>query len=124
MGVLCDTTNEDNLIDILLRNNKLKILPIQFVKGRSIKNSIIYINECQDFTPSEMERILSRIGEGSIALLDGSTKQIDNKNCANRNGLTVASNNYKSSKNAAQVNMVNDYRSEISKEVGEMDWFD
>lgn len=124
LGVLCDVTSEYNITDILLRNNKLEILPIQFVKGRSIKNSIIYVNEAQDFTPSEIERILSRLGEGSVVLLDGSTKQIDNKYCLYRNGLSVASCNYKNSKNAAQVNMINDYRSELSKEVSEMDWSD
>ena len=40
LGVLCDTTSEDNIMDILLRNNRLEILPIQFAKGRSLRNSI------------------------------------------------------------------------------------
>ena len=124
LGVLCDTTGENNLTEILLRNNKLEILPIQFAKGRSLKNSILYINEAQDFTPFEMERLLSRVGEGTIVLLDGSTIQIDNKYCLNRNGLSVAINNFKDKHIAAQVNMVNDYRSEISKMIGSMNWCD
>lgn len=124
LGVLCDVTSEDNVTDILLRNNKLDILPIQFAKGRSLRKSIWYINECQDFTPSEMERLLSRVGEDTIVLLDGSTKQIDNKYCVNRNGLTVSSNNFRDEIIAAQVNMVEDYRSEVSKLVSQMDWSD
>ena len=124
LGVLCDTTSEDNIMDILLRNNRLEILPIQFAKGRSLRNSILYINEAQDFTPSEMERLLSRIGEGSFVLLDGSTMQIDNRYCLNRNGLTVTSNNFKDKYIAGQVNMIEDHRSEISKMVSEMDWKD
>jgi len=124
LGVLCDTTSEDNIMDILLRNNRLEILPIQFAKGRSLRNSILYINEAQDFTPSEMERLLSRIGEGTFVLLDGSTMQIDNRYCLNRNGLTVVSNNFKDKYIAGQVNMVEDYRSEISKMVSKMDWND
>ena len=124
LGVLCDVTSEDNVTDILLRNNKLDILPIQFAKGRSVRKAIWYVNECQDFTPSEMERLLSRVGEDTIVLLDGSTTQIDNKYCLNRNGLTVTSNNFKEKFIAAQVNMVEDYRSEISKMVSEMDWSD
>lgn len=124
LGVLCDITAEDNLTDILLRNNKLEILPIQFAKGRSLKKSILYINECQDFTPSEMERLLSRIDEDTYVLLDGSTTQIDNKYCFGRNGLTVASINFKDKNIAAQVNMVKNYRSEISNMVSEMDWSD
>ena len=124
LGVLCDTTSEDNITDILLRNNKLEILPIQAAKGRSLRKSILYINECQDFTPSEIERLLSRIGEDTIVLLDGSTTQIDNKHCINRNGLSVASNNFRDKLIAAQVNMIEDYRSEISKMVGQMNWSD
>jgi len=124
LGVLCDTTSEDNIMDILLRNNRLEILPIQFAKGRSLRNSILYINEAQDFTPSEMERLLSRIGEGTFVLLDGSTMQIDNRYCLNRNGLTVTSNNFKDKYIAGQVNMIEDHRSEISKMVSEMDWKD
>lgn len=124
LGVLCDVTSEDNVTDILLRNNKLEIVPIQFIKGRSLRKAILYINECQDFTPSEMERLLSRIGEDTVVLLDGSTAQIDNKYCLNRNGLTTTSNNFKDKLNSAQVNMIEDYRSEISKMVSQMDWSD
>jgi len=124
LGVLCDATSEDNIMDILLRNNRLEILPIQFAKGRSLRNSILYINEAQDFTPSEMERLLSRIGEGTFVLLDGSTTQIDNRYCLNRNGLTIVSNNFKDKYIAGQVNMIEDHRSEISKMVSEMDWKD
>lgn len=124
LGLFCDITSEDNLTEILLRNNSLEILPIQFAKGRSLQNAILYINECQDFTPSEMERLLSRLGEKSVALLDGSTKQIDNKNCLYRNGLTVTSNNFKNEYDAAQVNMVEDFRSEVSKKVSKMNWKD
>jgi len=124
LGVLCDTTSEDNIMDILLRNNRLEILPIQFAKGRSLRNSILYINEAQDFTPSEMERLLSRIGEGTFVLLDGSTSQIDNRYCLNRNGLSVVSDNFKDKYIAGQVNMIEDYRSEISKMISDMDWMD
>ena len=124
LGVLCDATSEDNIMDILLRNNRLEILPIQFAKGRSLRNSILYINEAQDFTPSEMERLLSRISEGTFVLLDGSTSQIDNRYCLNRNGLSVVSNNFKDKYISAQVNMVEDYRSEISKMISDMDWND
>lgn len=124
LGVLCDITSEDNVTDILLRNNRLEILPIQFAKGRSLRKSILYINECQDFTPSEMERLLSRIGEDTVVLLDGSTQQIDNRYCFCKNGLNAASINFRDKTNAAQVNLINDYRSEISKMVSEMDWRD
>ena len=124
LGVLCDSTGETSLTDILLRNNRLEILPIQFAKGRSLRNSILYINEAQDFTPSEMERLISRIGEGTFVLLDGSTSQIDNRYCLNRNGLSVVSDNFKDKYIAGQVNMIEDHRSEISKMVSEMDWKD
>lgn len=124
MGVILDTTSEDSMTEFSSRNSKVEILPIQLVKGRSLRGAILYINECQDFTPSEIERLLSRIGEDTVVLIDGSTKQIDNRNCANRNGLTVASLNFRDKSISAQVNMVEDYRSELSKMVSQMDWHD
>jgi len=124
LGVLCDTTSEETTSDFMNRNSKIEVLPIQFAKSRSLQNSILFITEAQDFTPSEMERLISRIGEDTVVLIDGSTKQIDNRNCLYRNGLTVASNNFKDKAVAAQVNMQVDYRSEISKMVSSMDWSD
>jgi len=124
MGVICDTTSEDNMSDFSTTNSRVEVLPIQHAKGRSLRKSILYINECQDFTPSEMERLLSRIGEDTVVLIDGSTKQIDNKSCGYRNGLSVVSENFKDKSISAQVNMVEDFRSEISKMISEMDWHD
>ena len=124
LGVLCDTTSEDSIGEFMNRNSKIEVLPIQFAKSRSLRNSILFITEAQDFTPSEMERLISRIGEDTVVLLDGSTRQIDNKYCKHRNGLTVVSENFKNKSIAAQVNMIVDYRSEISKMVSEMDWHD
>jgi len=71
-----------------------------------------------------MELLLSRIGEDTIVLIDGSTKQIDNKFCSHRNGLSAVSENFKDKLISAQVNMITDFRSEISKMVSEMDWHD
>ncbi|OHD80220.1 MAG: hypothetical protein A2355_02735 [Spirochaetes bacterium RIFOXYB1_FULL_32_8] len=124
LGVLCDTTSEDSISEFMNRNNKIEVLPIQFAKSRSLQNSILFITEAQDFTPSEMERLLSRIGDDTVVLLDGSTRQIDNRYCKYRNGLTIASENFKNKSNAAQVNMIVDYRSDISKMISEMDWHD
>lgn len=124
LGVICDTTSEDNISDILIRNNKLEIMPIQHVRGRSLKNVILYINECQNFTPSEMQLLLSRVGEDTVVLIDGSTSQIDNKYCGHKNGLTTVGNNFKDKNVSSQVNMIQDFRSDISKMVSKMDWSD
>ena len=113
-----------SITDILTRNNMLEILPIQFARGRSLKNTIVFINECQNFTPSEMELLLSRIGENTVVLIDGSTMQIDNKYCGHKNGLTSVSNNFRDKSIVSQVNMIEDFRSDISKMVSAMDWSD
>ena len=63
LGILCDTTSEDSISEFMNRNSKIEVLPIQFAKSRSLQNSILFITEAQDFTPSEMERLLSRIGD-------------------------------------------------------------
>ena len=124
LGVIGDSMSDENIVKKLIIDNKLEIIPIQFARGRSLRNGIICINEVQNFTPSEIEILISRAGENSVVLLDGSTRQIDNKFCNHRNGLGVASINFRDKVNSAQVNMINDYRSDISKMISEMDWHD
>lgn len=122
VGVIKDSTSENDLFEILLRNEKIEILPIQFAKGRSLSNAIMLINEAQDFTPVEMEKLLSRMGENSYVLIDGSNQQIDNQYCLDKSGLIAVIDNFKNEEIAAQVNLVNDYRSQISKLVSSKVW--
>lgn len=82
-------------LDILLDKDKRKeliqILPITYMRGSSISNSYIIIDEAQNTTPSEMKTIITRIGEGSKLVLTGDVEQIDDRFLSKEcNGLTMA----------------------------------
>jgi phosphate starvation-inducible PhoH-like protein len=58
----------------------IEILPLSFIRGRTIDNTIIIIDEAQNISFDNMKSILTRIGENSKIIIIGDTKQIDLKN--------------------------------------------
>lgn len=68
-----------------------EILPITYIRGSSISNAFIIVDEAQNSTPSEMKTIITRVGEGSKLVLTGDINQIDNRFLSREcNGLTMA----------------------------------
>ena len=68
------------LSDNLKEQNIIEVLPLAFIRGLSIDNAIIIIDEAQNVSFDNMESILTRIGENSKMIIIGDTKQIDIKN--------------------------------------------
>lgn len=75
-----DNINQIEQIDIeqLKTDGKLEYQSIEHIKGRTIPNSIIMIEEAQDATVSELRAIITRSGENSKVILSGDMDQIDN----------------------------------------------
>jgi len=55
----------------------LDISPLAYMRGRTLKNSFILADECQNMTPSQMKMLLTRIGEGSKIVVTGDMAQHD-----------------------------------------------
>jgi phosphate starvation-inducible PhoH-like protein len=72
-------------ITSMIENNIIELLPIAHIRGRTLKRSIILVDEAQNTTPSSMLSTLTRIGEGSKMVVTGDTKQSDR---GGNNGLT------------------------------------
>ena len=78
-----------------------------FMRGRSISNQFILIDEAQNMTPLQAFSIISRAGAGSKIVLCGDVEQIDNVALDSRtNGLTYASERMKGSPLVAQVSFL------------------
>ena len=58
----------------------IQVLPLAYIRGRSIDNAIIIVDEAQNITKKNMRSTLTRIGTDSIMIITGDTKQIDMKN--------------------------------------------
>ena len=65
-------------IDKLLSTGILGIEPLTYIRGRSMPNQFILVDEAQNLTPLEVKTILTRVGEGTKIVLTGDPTQIDN----------------------------------------------
>ena len=64
----------------MLANGMIEVLPLAYIRGRSIDNAIIIVDEAQNISLKNMRSTLTRIGENSKMIITGDSKQIDIKN--------------------------------------------
>jgi phosphate starvation-inducible PhoH-like protein len=57
--------------------NALEIAPLAFMRGRTLNNAFVILDEAQNTTPEQMKMFLTRIGFGSKAVVTGDVSQID-----------------------------------------------
>ena len=55
----------------------IEIAPLAYMRGRSLQNSIIILDEAQNTTKAQMKMFLTRIGKGSKAIITGDVTQVD-----------------------------------------------
>ncbi len=76
-------------IQMLVEQKKIEIEAVTFLRGRTLPNQYIIIDDAQNLTPHEIKTIISRVGQGSKIVLTGDPYQIDNYYLdAASNGLT------------------------------------
>jgi PhoH-like ATPase len=86
------------------------------MRGCSLSDSYIIIDEAQNTTPSEMKTIITRIGENSKLVLTGDIDQIDSPYLTKEtNGLTMTVNKFKDHSLFGFVKLLQSERSELSK---------
>jgi len=57
--------------------NALEIAPLAFMRGRTLNNAFVILDEAQNTTPEQMKMFLTRLGFGSKAVVTGDVSQID-----------------------------------------------
>lgn len=67
-------------IDRLVEEGVIEILPFQFMRGRTLTDSFVIIDEAQNITHEEMEMVIGRLGKESKMVFCGDNSQIDLKN--------------------------------------------
>lgn len=73
----------------LLERNIVEIAPLAYMRGRTLKNSFVILDEAQNTTTEQMLMFLTRLGEGSRAAVTGDPSQVDLKR-GMRSGLSEA----------------------------------
>jgi phosphate starvation-inducible PhoH-like protein len=61
----------------LIENGIIEIAPLAFMRGRNLKNSFIILDEAQNTTVPQMKMFLTRMGNGSRAVINGDISQVD-----------------------------------------------
>ena len=61
----------------LIERQQIEIAPLAYMRGRTLSNAFIILDEAQNTTPEQMKMFLTRIGFGSKAVITGDITQID-----------------------------------------------
>lgn len=106
---------DDPYVQLMVQEGKIEIEAITFIRGRSIPNSIILVDEAQNLSLHELKTILTRASEGTKVLLTGDINQIDNSALdAQTNAMTYAIERFKNSAIAGHVTLRKGERSELA----------
>ncbi|MCK4498987.1 PhoH family protein [Candidatus Babeliales bacterium] len=94
----------------------LALEAITYMRGRSIPNQFMFIDEVQNLTPHEVKTIVSRAGDGTKVILGGDPYQIDSPYLDfSSNGLTITSEKLKNENLAGSVFLERSERSSLAK---------
>lgn len=77
-------------LEYLRRSGQLEVCHLGYMRGRDIKNAIIYVTEAGNLTKEHVQLLLGRVGEGSHLWLDGDLKQVDMSVFRDNSGLATA----------------------------------
>lgn len=115
------SAKENLRIEEMLRNEKLLISPLAYIRGRSLSNVFFIVDEAQNLTPHEVKTIITRAGEGSKIVFTGDIFQIDQPYLdVHSNGLTHLCDKFRGQSVFAHINMVKGERSELSELAGKL----
>jgi PhoH-like ATPase len=102
-------------VDELVETEKLHIVPLAYIRGRSLSNVIFIVDEAQNLTPHEVKTIITRAGENTKIVLTGDIFQIDTPYLdAQSNGLSYLIDRIRGNPLYAHVNLEKGERSELA----------
>lgn len=102
-------------LDMFQKKGRIEMEAITYIRGRSIPNAIILVDECQNLTHDDVKTILTRAGENTKIILTGDIEQIDNSELdATNNGLTHVIEKFKNSEIAGHITFTRGERSRLA----------
>ncbi|GAC91245.1 RNA modification enzyme [Anoxybacillus flavithermus NBRC 109594] len=113
---LFDTKKPSELDAILSGMGSIEVEALTYIRGRSIPEQFIIIDEAQNLTKHEVKTILTRVGERSKIVLMGDPAQIDHPYLDEyNNGLTYVVEKFKEQKVAGHVRLIKGERSSLAQ---------
>ena len=111
-----ETDQAHQTINQMVKDEKLVIEPLSYIRGRSLQRIFFIVDEAQNLTPHEIKTIITRAGEGCKIIFTGDIYQIDHPYLdTESNGLTYLIDHFKNQKLYAHINLVKGERSELAE---------
>jgi PhoH-like ATPase len=106
----------DQLVGSMQDLNILELEALTYIRGRSIPNQFLLIDEAQNLSPHEIRTVITRVGEGTKIVLTGDPYQIDHPYLdSNSNGLTFVVERFKNEKIAGHITLTKGERSDLAE---------
>lgn len=116
-----ESSKEAGKIKEMLEQEKLMIVPLAYIRGRSISNVCFIVDEAQNLTPHEVKTIISRAGENTKIIFTGDIYQIDTPYLDSQsNGLSYLIDKAKNHHLYAHVTLQKGERSELANLANEL----
>jgi len=102
-------------LDMQIEQGIIEIEAMTYIRGRSISNAFMIVDEAQNLTTHELKTIITRVGHGTKLVLTGDIQQIDNSYVdAVSNGLTHAVEKFKTHDIAGHISLKKGERSPLA----------
>ena len=123
MEFLFSNRNREFDIDSMIKRGrgKVEILVLSYLRGRSIPDQFIIIDEAQNLTPHEVKTIITRVGKNTKIVLTGDPSQIDSPYLDEMsNGLVYVTSKFYEEPLAGHVSLTKGERSELASRAVEL----
>jgi len=115
VGQHAESRTVEQRLERLLADGKVVVEALTYIRGRSIPNQFMIVDEAQNLTPHEVKTIITRVGEGTKLVLTGDIVQIDNPYLdMASNGLSYAVERMKDLGVVGHVTLMKSERSELA----------
>ncbi len=115
-GQFPENAPEHSRINQFLEEEKLKIAPLSYIRGRSLVRICFIVDEAQNLTPHEVKTIITRAGEGTRVVFTGDILQIDHPYLdKHSNGLTHLIGKMRGQNLYSHITLVKGERSELAE---------
>lgn len=116
LGISKSEKKEGRSYQELIDLGYIQIEPLTYIRGRSIPNQYMIVDEAQNLTPHEVKTILTRAGDNTKIVLTGDPYQIDNPYVDSvNNGLTTVVERFKDEPIAGHVTLTKGERSQLAE---------
>lgn len=105
----------DGSLSYIMDKANIQFKSVNFMRGRSIQNSLVFLDECQNLTASQLKTIITRCGEGTKLICCGNLAQIDSSYLtAVTSGLTYIVERFKDFDGSANIFLKGVVRSRLA----------